>query len=88
MCHAYLCHSITLMTKRPNLKLKTRPEGLLDSLPFDLALPARGDLVFADSGSFPDAAAARLGAVVPRRPLAPLSRLGFQAAVADLRPKL
>ena len=68
--------------------MKTRPEGLLDSPPFDFSLPARGDLVFADSGSFPDAAAARLGALVPRRPLAPLGRLGFQAAVADLRPKL
>jgi hypothetical protein len=35
-----LCHTITLKTKQPNLKLKTQPKQLLGSLPLASALGA------------------------------------------------
>jgi hypothetical protein len=37
---ACMCHAISYITKRPNLKLKTQPEQLLGSLTLAFALPA------------------------------------------------
>ncbi len=36
---ACICHAIACRTKRPNLKLKTRPKQLLGSLPLAFVLP-------------------------------------------------
>ncbi len=37
--HAWIGHAIVLITKQPNLKLKTQPKQLLGSLPLAFALP-------------------------------------------------
>jgi hypothetical protein len=46
-------HSIAYITKRPNLKLKTRPKQLLGSLPLAIALPCGGDKDRLLFGSWP-----------------------------------
>jgi len=39
--HACICHAIACITRRPNLKLKTRPKQFLGSLPLAFALPGQ-----------------------------------------------
>jgi hypothetical protein len=50
LCRACKGHAIEHKTKRPNLKLKTRPKQLLGSLPSAFALPA---LFLSCLGSYP-----------------------------------
>ncbi len=43
--NVYAVHSRGYLSKLPNLKLKTRPKQLLGSLPLDIKLPGKNDIL-------------------------------------------